>query len=34
LADGKDFGPEPGADRTKRQAAMAAWKAWWDKQKK
>jgi hypothetical protein len=34
LADGKDFGPEPGADRTERQAAMAAWKAWWDKQKK
>jgi hypothetical protein len=34
LAGGRDFGPDAGASRAERQAAIAAWKAWWSKQKK
>jgi hypothetical protein len=34
FAGGKDFGPDAGASRAERQAAIAAWKAWWSKQKK
>jgi hypothetical protein len=34
FANGKDFGPDAGAGNAERQAAIAAWKAWWSKQKK
>jgi hypothetical protein len=29
---GQDLGPAAGADRAERDKAVAAWKAWWDKQ--
>ncbi len=29
---GQDLGPPAGADRAERDRAIAAWKAWWDKQ--
>jgi hypothetical protein len=34
FAGGKDFGPDAGAGRAERRDAIAAWKAWWSKQKR
>jgi hypothetical protein len=30
----QDFGPDLDATRAEREKAVAAWKAWWDKQGK
>jgi hypothetical protein len=30
FANGKDFGPEPGASKADQELAIRAWRAWWD----
>jgi hypothetical protein len=34
LSGGKDYGPEPKADKEERQQSVTQWRAWWERKKR